>query len=79
MGWVIRLLILLLVVRLLWRLVAGVIQGMAPDPKRKTPVGLVRDPVCGTFVVPSRALMRARGSTVHYFCSEECLNKFEGR
>ena len=79
MGWVIRLLILLLVIRMLWRLVAGIMQGMSGESRRKTAVGLVRDPVCGTFVVPSRALTRASGSTVHYFCSEECLKKFEDR
>jgi YHS domain-containing protein len=33
---------------------------------------MVRDPVCGTFVVPSRALSaRGAGGTV-YFCSEKC-------
>lgn len=79
MGWVIRILVLLLVVRLLWRLVQGILQGMseprAVPPRRTTP--LVRDPVCGTYVLPSRALAVKSGGTTEYFCSDECRRKYQ--
>ena len=33
---------------------------------------MVRDPVCGTFVVQSRALTADSGGETAWFCSEEC-------
>lgn len=76
-------LILALVVvlaRAIWRLLSGIVQGAAqPGPRDATPsVRLVRDPVCGTFVVPGKAVtLVARGET-HYFCSEQCRAAFGG-
>lgn len=79
MTWLVRLLIALLLLRLLWRFLAGVIRGLT-EPQGRTPAGqsvqLVRDPVCGTFVVPSRALPLSRGRETHYFCSERCREQF---
>jgi YHS domain-containing protein len=39
-----------------------------------------RDPVCGTFVVPERAiaLSGSRGERL-YFCSIECRDKYRAR
>jgi YHS domain-containing protein len=37
----------------------------------------VRDPVCGTFVVQSRALTAARAGETAFFCSEECRRKWQ--
>jgi hypothetical protein len=62
MSWLIRLLLLfllfMLVVRAGWRLLVGIVEGASRSrsgiPQRGTP--MVRDPVCGTFVVQSRAL-----------------------
>ena len=39
-------------------------------------VGLVRDPVCGVFVVPGQALTAGTGSATRYFCSEDCRRKW---
>jgi len=33
---------------------------------------MVRDPICGTFVVQSRARNAMRGGEQAYFCSDEC-------
>ena len=80
-GWLVRLLIAVLVIRLIWALVASLVAG-ASGPKqvrRSRSVPLVRDPVCGTYIQQSRALeVHARGKT-HYFCSEECREKFGRR
>jgi uncharacterized protein len=35
-----------------------------------------RDPVCGTFVPVNQAVKEKTGTTVYYFCSEECKQKF---
>jgi YHS domain-containing protein len=37
---------------------------------------MVRDPVCGTFVVPDRALMLSVGRRELYFCSSACRDKY---
>jgi YHS domain-containing protein len=40
---------------------------------------MARDPVCGTFVVPSSALaVRGKSGTV-YFCSDKCRQAFVSR
>ena len=40
-------------------------------------MSLVKDPVCGTYIVPGRALTTVAQGTTHYFCSEECRRAFE--
>lgn len=73
-----RLLIAALVIRFVWWLIARQMRGPAePGPRpRGRSVALVRDPVCGTFVEPARAIEMRVGSTVHYFCSESCRSEF---
>ena len=39
---------------------------------------LVKDPVCRTYVVKSRAVSRAAGGDTRYFCSDECADRFTG-
>ncbi len=78
MGWMLRLLFAVLIIRLIWKFVAGAVSG-AGEPRRRTArpeVALVRDPVCGTYVEPSRALSIRAGGATHYFCSEECRQSF---
>lgn len=76
------LLLVLLVGRALWRLLSGVVEGAAGGgPRRsRTPergARMVRDPVCGTFVVQSRALSAdSRGETA-WFCSEDCRQQWQ--
>ena len=79
LWWILRLLVLLFVIRALVRLVGGILQGLqapARDQERVAGTGLVRDPVCGTFVVPGRALVLGTGSARHFFCSERCRDAF---
>ena len=66
--------------RVAWRLLKGVFEGMGYQRSdgAKT-VGLVRDPVCGTFVMPSRALVSGSGTGTRYFCSEKCRDEYAGR
>lgn len=40
---------------------------------------MVRDPVCGTFVLPSRSLAINDRSGTHHFCSDACRAKFRSR
>lgn len=67
--------------RLLWRGVTSMFEGMGYQPpgSKGQSVGLVRDPVCGTFVLPSKALTSGSGSETRYFCSEKCRQDYGRR
>lgn len=70
--------LLLLVVRSLSRLVRGLIEGAGytRDSAPQRSVGLVRDPICGVFVVPGQALTSGTGQSTRYFCSEDCRKQW---
>ena len=83
--WLRTFLIVLLIVfvaRALMRLLHGVMQGVAggaassAGPRARPPVKMVADPVCGTFVVPGKALELTRSRQTHYFCSEKCRDQW---
>ena len=78
MTWMLRLLFAVLIVRLIWKFVASVVSGVRESPPRRARAAgaLVRDPVCGTYVEPARALSTRAGRTTHYFCSRTCQESF---
>ena len=78
LRWIFTLVLIYFVVRAISRLARGILEGMMP-PRDTQPsaMPLVRDPVCGTFVVPSRAVTAGSGAAVRFFCSEECRRTFE--
>ncbi len=82
LSWLLRLLAVFLLARAIWRFVAGVLDGMSSPRQTASadgaPVALARDPVCGTYVVPSRAVTSGRGESLRYFCSERCRDQHTG-
>lgn len=75
-----------LLVRAAARFLGGLVQGAngptaPPRPSRQTdvPVKMAKDPVCGTFVVPGKALSLASGRDTVWFCSEACREAFGRR
>ena len=76
-GWILRLILLYLVVRAVMRIVRGVIDGMRGPAQPPAAVGLVRDPICGTFVVPATALVLGTGADTRFFCSEKCRRAYQ--
>jgi YHS domain-containing protein len=79
-GWILRIILVILIVRAIVRFVRGLLEG-ARVPSRSGPreadaVPLVKDPVCGTYVVRARALTSGAGSDLHYFCSEQCRETY---
>jgi YHS domain-containing protein len=81
--FVLFLVLAILVARAFWRLVDGILDG-ARDRSRGSAVpskgvSMVRDPVCGTFVVPERAVTLVNGRTTISFCSEACRDKYRAR
>ena len=47
-------------------------------PPRISSDELVKDPVCGTYIVRSRAVGRRTVEGPPYFCSTECAGRFVG-
>ena len=79
--------LLSLLFRAVSRLWSGVIRGIHGDsapaglrrddgqvPQRSVP--MVRDPICGTFVVPDHAVSLTSGRQRFYFCSTECREQY---
>jgi len=79
---VLQFLMILALIRALWRLLQGVLEGVGYQRVEgpATPaVKLQRDPVCGSFVSPATAPALRHGGKVTYFCSEKCLREWERR
>jgi len=80
-------LLFMFLARAAWRLLEGVARGVSgdagprpPGGRRSTPqpaaVKMAQCPVCGTYVVPEKAIRGVgRGQALH-FCSEECRRKY---
>ncbi len=85
LGWLLRLILLLVILRAIYLLLRGIWRGVVDaarvpvDDARSTTGTLVQDPVCGTFVVRERALSARTDGALHYFCSDECRRAYEAR
>ncbi len=67
------------IARVFWRFIEGVVSGAtAPGPQggrkgsMQTGVKMLPCPVCGTYVVPGKAITVTGGSGPVYFCSDKC-------
>ena len=72
------------VARIFWRIVDSFMEGMTGRTRQQTQVPqpgvpMARDPVCGTFVLPDRALTLVDGRTRVFFCSDVCRDKYRSR
>jgi len=76
-------LLAIFVARAIWRLFDGIVEGASGGrPRSRAPVrgvSMVRDPVCGTFVLPARAVTLVDGPARVYFCSDACRDKYRAR
>jgi uncharacterized protein len=89
LGWIIRFLIILFIVRLVLRLLFGARRGnSAPAGAPRTPGGrrqtperaggqLVKDPQCGTYVAEGSAVRLTRGRETLFFCSNTCRDAYD--
>jgi uncharacterized protein len=72
-----------LAARAFWRLVDGVVEGFTDRaPRGAVPqrgVQMVRDPVCGTYVLPDRAFAVSDGPRQVFFCSSRCRDQYRAR
>ncbi|HXD72507.1 MAG TPA: hypothetical protein VN628_02165 [Vicinamibacterales bacterium] len=89
LGFVLDVVFTVVAIRAIWRLLQGIMAGMSGDAsdsrrgERSAPpaqgVQMVKDPMCGTYVIPERALSASVGRETVYFCSAACRDKFRAR
>lgn len=83
LRYILIFLLIAFLARALWRLLAGFIEGVTGTPRgARVPqrgVQMVRDPVCGTFVVPGRSVMLVEGAQRVHFCSDICRDQYRAR
>lgn len=82
--YVLLFLLIVFLSRALWRFLDGLIEGLSGTSGGRTGVPergvhMVRDPVCGTFVVPDRAVTLVDGSRRVHFCSVTCRDQYRAR
>jgi YHS domain-containing protein len=73
--------------RFVWRLFDTVLRaagGPAPPGSSRggrapTPVKMQPCPVCGTYVVPGKAISVVAGGAPMYFCSDKCRADYQSR
>jgi len=75
------------IARMFWRFVDAIVRG-ATGPaaqggaRRSGPVPAVKMsqcPICGTYVVPGKAISLVQGGSPVYFDTEKCRAEFESR
>ena len=72
--------------RIFWRFIEAVVRG-ASIPTRggarrssaPSPVKMQPCPVCGTYVVPGKAISAVSGGVAVHFCSEKCRGEYAPR
>jgi uncharacterized protein len=79
---VLLLILFIFIARIFWRVVDNIIEGATGVPRGAPPQRrgqMSRDPVCGTFVLPDRAVSLLDGGARVYFCSDACRDKYRAR
>ncbi len=85
--------LILAVARFIWRLLEGIMRAAGPaapgargggpfDAAQGRPPASVKMqpcPVCGTYVVPGKAISVVSGGAPVYFCSEKCHAEYQPR
>ena len=84
MRLLLGLILFLFVIRAVLMLVRGVMQGVNGQtgggaPQARASVQLMRDPVCGVYVSPTKAITEQSGVGIAYFCSERCRQEWKHR
>ncbi len=76
----------LVIARTFWRFFDGIVRGVTgtgpqggPRPAPPAAVKMSQCPVCGTYVVPGKAVSIASGGSTLYFDSEKCRAEYQSR
>jgi hypothetical protein len=84
--FILLLILFVVIAKMFWRFVDGVVRGAtgpAPQGTRRSgpPVSVKMSPcpVCGTFVVPGKAISLVSGGSPIYFDTEKCRAEYQSR
>lgn len=84
--FILLLVLAVVIARIFWRFFDAVVRGAtgaAPGGRRAggppASVKMQQCPVCGTYVVPGKAIELATGSTPIYFDTEKCRAEYQSR
>jgi hypothetical protein len=86
---VLRLLLLfglfVVIAQVFWRFIDGVMRGATSPPpgsgrgkSAASPVKMQPCPVCGTYVVPGKAISATSSTGLVHFCSDKCRSEYAG-
>jgi hypothetical protein len=83
LRWLLEVIAFAVIARAISRVIGGVFEGLSPDPRDSRAgsapsqgVQMQKDPICGTYVVPDRAISLSDGATRVYFCSTTCRDQY---
>jgi YHS domain-containing protein len=87
---VLRLLLLFglfwVIAQVFWRFIDGVVRGATMPPPggarpkgAASPVKMQPCPVCGTYVVPGKAISATSSAGQVHFCSDKCRTEYSAR
>ncbi len=87
LGFVLDVIFTVAAIRAIWALLRGIKAGMSvgtAEPPRQGPapphgIHMEKDPVCGTYIIPERAVSISVGRQTVYFCSTACRDKYRAR
>ena len=89
LGFVLDVVFTVVAIRAIWKLLQGIKAGMSvrtvDEVRQKAGsapqqgLQMVKDPVCGTYVVPEQAVSISVGRKTVYFCSTACRDKFRAK
>lgn len=80
--------LIVIVARAFWRVVDNVVRAASGHPpdgrggaggRPRQAAKMVRDPVCGTFVLPDHSVSLTTGRERVYFCSDACRDAYRTR
>ena len=76
---ILELVLIIIVARTFWVVIGAVMEGLRGGPSGGPPDRrgvLVRDPVCGTYVLQERAVVVMRSGQPVFFCSTACRDQY---
>ena len=76
---ILELVLITVIARTFWRVVGAIMDGLRGGPAGRAPDRrgvLVRDPVCGTYVLQDRAVTVMQNGQPIFFCSDACRDHY---
>ena len=83
--FILLLVLFVVIARTFWRFIDAIVRGASVPPSggprssRQSAVKMSQCPVCGTYVVPGKAISLASGGSTIYFDSEKCRAEYQSR